>query len=222
MPREHFESEERPRLLAAPEEPYDVPEWAEPKVGRDHLAQVARGLYSLPSRFIGERLVSRADSRTVRFYHAGLVVKVHARVGPGEKSIDKADFPPQQTAYAMRDVVFLAQQADRHGEHVGRYARALLAGPLPWARMRHVGALLGLARKYGDARLDQACAAALAAELVNVRRLQRMLEAATTLEQAPPPPQNVIPISRYLRPAREYALQPASRSRAVPEGDAHE
>jgi hypothetical protein len=122
----------------------------------------------------------------------------------------------------MRDVVFLAQQADRHGEHVGRYARALLAGPLPWARMRHVGALLGLARKYGDARLDQACAAALAAELVNVRRLQRMLEAATTLEQAPPPPQNVIPISRYLRPAREYALQPASRSRAVPEGDAHE
>ncbi|MEI7745447.1 MAG: IS21 family transposase [Chloroflexota bacterium] len=223
MPREHFESEERPCLHAAPEAPYDVPEWGQPKIGRDHLAQVARGLYSLPTRFIGERLVSRADSRTVRFYKAGLVVKVHARVGPGEKSIDTNDFPAHQTAYAMRDVVYLAQQADTHGEHVGQYARALLAGPLPWARMRHVGALLGMARKYGDVRLNQTCAAAIAADLVNIRRLQRMLEAALQLESAPPtPPPNVIPMSRYLRPTREYALSPAPSARAVPQGDDHE
>ncbi len=36
LPLEHFESEEKPRLGPVPTEPYDVPIWASPKVGRDH------------------------------------------------------------------------------------------------------------------------------------------------------------------------------------------
>lgn len=39
-PLEHFEAEEKAALLPAPSEPYDVPSWREPKVHRDHLAQV--------------------------------------------------------------------------------------------------------------------------------------------------------------------------------------
>jgi hypothetical protein len=37
-------------------------------VARDHFAQVAAALYSLPTRFIGKRLRARADSQLVRFY----------------------------------------------------------------------------------------------------------------------------------------------------------
>lgn len=209
MPKEHFESVERPCLLPAPTEAYDVPVWCEPKVGRDHFAQVQKALYTLPTHLIGERLVARADRQTVRFYKNHKLVKAYPRRAPGEKVIDLNDFPKEATPYAMRDVAFLESEARKHGQAVGDFAKALLAGPLPWTKMRRVRALLGLVKKYGDARVDQACKTALAVEMIDLRRLTRMLELAI----APQPPAaatpalaKVIPMARYLRPPTQYAL----------------
>jgi hypothetical protein len=71
--------------------------------------------------------------------------------------------------------------------------------------MRRVYALLGLARRFGDARLDHACAVALDAGMLDVKRLERMLKLDSAKPTAPPPPR-VIPIARYLRPSTQYAL----------------
>jgi transposase len=206
MPLEHFEAEERTALLPAPTEPYDVPLWCEPKVAPDQHAHVAGALYSLPVGLRGKVLRARADRALVRFYYGDELVKTHPRKPSGGRSTDPNDFPPDKSAYALRDVAFLARRAAEHGAAVGRYAQALLDGPLPWTRMRQVYALLGLARRFGDARLDDACALALAAEMVDVRRLERMLRLGPRPAPAPPPPSNVIPLSRYLRPAVQYAL----------------
>lgn len=217
MPKEHFEAEEKAALLPAPSAPYDVPLWCEPKVARDHLAQVAKALYSLPTRLIGKTLRARADRSLVRFYDGDELVKTHARQPPGSRSVDPADFPSEKRAYALRDIDFLARQAKTHGEHVGRLAQALLNGPLPWTRMRRVYALLSLARRYGDARLDATCAVALKAEMLDVRRLERMLARAAPAPK--PQPAQVIPLARYLRPASQYALPLASREREHTEGE---
>jgi hypothetical protein len=217
MPKEHFEAVEKTALLPAPSEPYDVPLWCTPKVARDHLAQVAKALYSLPTRLIGKTLRARADRSLVLFYDGDELVKTHARQPPGGRSIDPADFPSEKRAYALRDIDFLARQAKTHGEHVGRLAQALLDGPLPWTRMRRVYALLSLARRYGDARLDATCAVALKAEMLDVRRLERMLERATPAPK--PEPAQVIPLARYLRPTNQYALPLASCERENTEGE---
>ena len=177
---EHFEAEERSALLPAPTEAYDIPAWSEPKVARDQYAQVAKALYSLPTKFVGQKLEARADRTTVRFYLGATLVKTHPRVAPGQRSTDPNDFPPEKTAYALRDVAFLARQARGHGEAVGQYASALLEGTLPWTRMRQVYALLGLARRYGSARLEAACRIALDVDMVDVHRLRRLLEVAAT------------------------------------------
>jgi hypothetical protein len=67
--------------------------------------------------------------------------------------------------------------------------------------MRRVYALLGLVRRYGAARVTDACALALAADMLDVKRLQRIIEHGTVV--APPsPPTRVILPGRYLRPAR--------------------
>ena len=42
--------------------------------------------------------------------------------------------------------------------------------------MRRVYALLGLVRRYGAARVNDACTIALAADMLDVHRLKRMLE----------------------------------------------
>jgi hypothetical protein len=72
-------------------------------------------------------------------------------------------------------------------------------------------------RRYGAARVTDACAVALPADMLDVRRLQRMLE------QGPPattatPPARVIPRGRYLRPAIQYAL-PLRLATASSEGE---
>jgi hypothetical protein len=78
--------------------------------------------------------------------------------------------------------------------------------------MRHVYALLGLCRRYGDCRVEETSATALAVEMTDVRRLTRMLARAAPLPPPPTSPQ-VIPLARYLRPPSQYALPLASRER---------
>jgi transposase len=204
LPREHFETE-RPFLLPAPTAAYDLPLWCEPRVARDQHAQVARALYSLPTPLVGRTLYARADSVTVRFYHGTLLVKTHPRMPAGGRSSDPNDFPVHKTAYALRDVAFLEKEATRHGEAIGRYAHALLDVPLPWTRMRRVYALLGLVKRLGAERVEAACVTALAAEMFEIRRLQRMLELAQPALPAPGAAR-IIPIARYLRSPRQYAL----------------
>jgi len=204
LPSEHFAADELPVLLPAPEGRYDVPVWATPKVARDQHASVAGALYSLPTRYVGARLRARADSRLVQFYDAKALVKTHPRMPQGLRATDRNDFPVERTAYALRDVAYLERQADGNGELVGRYARALLNVPLPWTRMRRVYALLRACQRYGAERVNEACGRALAVDLVDMRRLERMLKAAQTAQEGTL--MTKPPAARYLRPADDYAL----------------
>lgn len=217
LPREHFEAEEQPALLPAPTAPYDIPLWNNPKVGRDQLVVVHKAFYSVPRSYLGQFLTARADQQTVRFYHHNVLVKTHPRKPPGSRSIDAQDYPVERSVYALRDVQSLQRQAASHGEAVGRFAAALLDSPLPWTRMRRVYALLNLARRYGAARVNEVCALALAAEMLEVPRLKRMLEQATTPSAAATPA--APPAARFLRPASQYALPLASREPSSKKGD---
>jgi len=204
-PLEHFQAEEQPVLLPAPTTPYDIPLWNAPKVARDQLAGVAKAFYSIPHPYVGRVLTARADQHLVRFYDRGGLIKTHPRQPPGGRSIDPADYPVERSVYALRNVEALRRQAESAGAVIGHFAAALLDSPLPWTRMRRVYALLGLVRRYGAARVTEGCTVALAADMLDVRRLQRMLELGLAVPPAAPPAR-VLPRARYLRPARQYAL----------------
>ena len=203
-PLEQFRTEEQPVLLPAPPTPYDIPLWSAPKVARDQLASVGKATYSLPHRYVGHVVTARADAQIVRFYARGLLIKTHPRKPPGGQSIDASDYPVERSVYALRNVDALRRQADQAGAVIGRFAAALLDSPLPWTRMRRVYALLSLVRRYGAARVTDTCTLALAADMLDVRRLQRMLEQGVIVLAAPPT--RVLPRGRYLRPATQYAL----------------
>jgi hypothetical protein len=142
----------------------------------------------------------------VCFYDQGILVKTHPRKPPGGRSIDPNDFPPDKSAYAMRDIGFLERQATQHGAAIGCFAHHVLEGPLPWTRMRRVYALLALVRRYGDSRVEQTCRLALDAQMYDVRRLERMLQAATTVAPATPSSPKPPAPARHLRPASQYSL----------------
>lgn len=212
-PLEHFQAEEQRCLLPVPTTPYDIPRWSEPKVGRDQLAVVDKALYSLPHPYVGHRVIARADTQLVRFYARGLLIKTHARRAPGGQAIDASDYPVERSVYALRNVDALRRQAETAGAVIGQYAAALLDSPLPWTRMRRVYALLGLVRRYGPDRVTAVCTVALAADMLDVHRLARMLEHGVAVP--PAPAARVAPPARYLRPASQYTLP----LRAAAEGE---
>ena len=205
-PAEVFADEEAPRLAPAPAEDYDLPSYPKPKVHRDHHIEVDKALYSVPGSLIGQRVSVRADSKLVKIFHRGQLVKTHLRAEPGGRRTDPDDLPSEKTVYAMRDIETLKRRAAACGEAVGVYATALLDIPLPWTKMRQVYALLGLARRYGDERLNDACARALEAETVNVGLIRRMLErAAEAAGESAPPAGKVLP-GRFARDDADFAV----------------
>jgi transposase len=182
VPLEVFMREEKPALSPAPTAAFDVPLCGKAKVHRDHFAQVARGLYSLPTMLIGQTLDYRADTHTVRFYEHAQLVKTHPRVAPGKRAVDVHDFPADKASYAFRNVDALKTAAYGKDLHVGEFVERLLVGPLPWIKMRQVQALLRLCDRYGSARVGALCARALAFEVLDVRRIEGMLKRAIQVE----------------------------------------
>lgn len=217
-PIEVFEAEERPLLKPAPVLPFDIPQYAEAKVAPDHHIQVAKALYSLPTRYIRETVKARADQQLVRIYFRGQLIKTHPRMPAGGRSTDPADYPAERTAYAMRNVDYLKRQATTHGSAVGTYAERLLDSDLPWTRMRQVYKLLRLVKSYGEVRVNDACERALGFDVVDVHRLERVLkQAVATPEEAPAT--NIVQLQlRFARPVADFAV----RQRRKEEGNDHE
>src|SRR6187431_405335 len=211
VPREVFESEERGFLLPAPDAPFDVPRWSEPKVHPDHHVQVARSLYSVPTRYIGKRLRARTDKKTVRLYLQGELVKTHSRVAPGKRSTDVRDYPVGKAPYATRSVDALIIRARGLGEHIGVYAERLLSGMLPWIRMRQGYGLVRLCERYGAEKVDALCKRSLAFDVVDVPRIERMLKQAQKAEDTAPPGRVVsLPHSRFARDPASFATMTPS------------
>jgi hypothetical protein len=129
--------------------------------------------------YIGCHVKVRADRHLVRIYHRGRLIKTHPRARVGGRHTDEADLPPEKAAYATRDPERLKRAAGAHGRSIGAMAAAVvLDGPLPWTRMRRVYRLLGLVRRYGEARVDAACARALELEAADVSLVARIVEKA--------------------------------------------
>ncbi len=204
-PAEVFAVEEAPLLLPAPQWPYDLPSYSTPKVHRDRHIEVDKAIYSVPGELIGTRVKVRADSKLIKVFHRGELIKVHPRVAPGKRQTDPADLPEEKAAYAMRDIDHLRHLAAVEGKAIGVYADELLAGPLPWTKMRQVYRLLGLVKKWGAERVNTACASALEAETVNVGLIERMIERA--VEGAPvAPTQGKLLPGRFERDPSEFAV----------------
>ncbi len=204
-PAEVFAVEEAPLLLAAPVAPYDLPTYPTPKVHRDRHIEVDKAIYSVPGELIGVRVKVRADSKLIKVFHRGELIKVHPRVAPGKRQTDPADLPADKTVYAMRDIDHLRRLAANEGPAIGVYADELLGGPLPWTKMRQVYRLLGLVKKWGAKRVDTACAKALEVETVNVGLIERMLERATENAEAPTLP-GIVVSGRFERDPGEFAV----------------
>ncbi|MDP2937439.1 MAG: IS21 family transposase [Chloroflexota bacterium] len=208
LPLVVFQEEEQAKLLPWDGEPYEVPDWKRVTVHPDHHIAYRYALYSAPSTTCppGTEIEVRGDSKLVRLYRRGVLAKVHPRQPRGGRSTDPADYPVELTAYSLRSPNYMRRQLAELGEDVGAFAERLLGGPTPWSRLRQAQKMLRLGERYTSARLNAACRRALAVDLIDVRRLERILIEALEEEAVLATSMASMPPGRFARSGAVFAV----------------
>jgi hypothetical protein len=91
----------------------------------------------------------------VQIFHHGELVKTHVRKAKGTVT-DVGDYPPEKIAFHTRTPQWCRERAEQTGPATAAVIDELLDGPL-LHRLRSAQAILNLAGKYSDARLEAAC-----------------------------------------------------------------
>ena len=208
-----FQDEERHALLPWDGEPYEITHWRTAKVHPDHHVACQYALYSVPSSSCppGQKVEIRLDSKLVRIYHRGKLIKVHQRQPRGGRATDPDDYPAELSAYTMKAPDRIKRSAALHGPAVGQFAERLFDDRHPWSKIRQGHKLIRLGDRYTSERLDAACRRALAVDLIDVNRVERILVQALEQEAMPQLPLPM-PAGRFARPGSVFALAAGGRS----------
>lgn len=173
-----FEEVEKVALVPFVGPRFDTPRWATCKVHPDHHIRFGKALYSVPHAYLRKRVDVRGDRGLVRIYFQGELIKTHPTQPPGGRDTDHGDYPQEKTTYTMRDPNRIISEGLRKGSEIGRFLEQLLAGTFPWAKLRQAQKLMRMVQKYGAERVNAACRRALSFEIINVHRVERILNKA--------------------------------------------
>ena len=207
QPLQVFLDEERQALAPWDGEPYEVTHWRTAKVHPDHHVAGQYALYSVPSTRCppGQQVEIGLGLKLVRIYHRGRLVKVHPRQPRGGRATDTQDYPAELSAYTLRAPDGIKRSAAEQGPAVAEFVERLFDGPLPWAKVRQGHKLIRLGQRYTSERLDAACRRALEVDLIDVRRVERILLQALEHSETSEHPQP-LPAGHFARPGAVFAM----------------
>jgi hypothetical protein len=139
----------------------------------------------VPYQLIHAELEARLTTSTVEFFHKGRRVASHVRLwGVGQYSTDPQHRPVAHQRHLEWTPSRLIGWAETIGPHTAALVSAVLASkPHPEQGYRACLGVMRLGKRYSAARLEAACARALAAGAVSYRSVKSMLE--TGLDQQP-------------------------------------
>src|SRR5436853_4177558 len=185
-------AEEKPTLLPLPVEPFRYYQHGERVVQLEGCVEVEAAYYGLPPGWIGRGVKVQWDELCVRILDpkSGLLLREHVRQKRGWYRIQPEDHS-QQTPFR---VVQLLGRAGRVATHVGILCN-LIYSQQGEVGVRRILGVLSLAKKYGTAAVDEACAAALEMGVHEYRFVRRYLERCP---QAPLSLRQVDPLIREL------------------------
>lgn len=179
-----FETE-RHLLKPLPDQPPELAVWEKVTVHGNCHVQFLKCYYSAPFRLVRQELWLRASETTVRLYRDHELVAVHPRLFKyGSKHSLNEHLPPNALAYCMRDPQWCLEQARLIGTYCEEVIQQLLFASVV-DYLRGAQGIIGLQKKYGNARLDAACKRALSFQSGYYKTVKSILQQG--LEYAPLP-----------------------------------
>jgi hypothetical protein len=81
-----FAAVEAATLQPLPAKALDGATWSTAMVGPDIHAKVGKTIYSIPWRYLGQRVDARSTATTVQFFHLGQLIATHGRKPQGKQT----------------------------------------------------------------------------------------------------------------------------------------
>lgn len=176
---------EQSKLKRLPHHPPEFAVWEKVKLHGDCHVQYQKCRYSAPYRLARQELWLRATDTTIRLYFNHQLVALHPRLEiAGTKHTLDEHLPPNALAYSMRDAQWCLKQAVEVGSQCLITIQSLLNDSVV-DYLRAAQSILGLRKKYGDARLEAACRRALAYQSLHYRTIKSMLEVGAEQQELP-------------------------------------
>jgi transposase len=200
-------AEERPALLPLPVEPFRYYRYGTRTVHLDGCVEVDRAYYAAPPGWIGREVAVQWDGRQVRLLDptTGQLLREHRPQRPGGYAIPPADQP----ARTPPPTVALLARAARAGPRIGVVCEAIhRRDGVPG--VRRILGVLALAKQYGPAVVDDACAAALECGATTYRFVRRYLE------HRPAAPLTLRQVDPLIRELTHYRAVIAQKTQEVP------
>ncbi len=180
-------AEEKPHLLPLPAEPFRYYRFGQRGVHLDGHLEVEAAYYSVPPGHIGKRLFVQWDELCVRILEpsTGQLLREHVRQRRGSFRTRAEDRPAKVPPTTLE----LLSRARRAGESIGELCAEIHRRDGETGVRRMLG-VFRLARNFGQARVEDACLAALEVGVPTYRFVRRYLErsalAPISLKQVDP------------------------------------
>jgi transposase len=194
-------AEEKPHLQALPLEPFRYYQYGERTVHLDGCVEVEAAYYGAPPGWIGRKVNVQWDAMYVRLLdpRTGELLREHLGQKRGGHRIRAEDRPKRTPLHTHQ----LLARAHRAGANIGAVCDAIHYRQAE-AGVRRILGMLSLAKKYGSAACDQACAAALELGVSEYQFVRRYLERSP---QAPLSLRQIDPLIRELTQYRDVIQQ---------------
>src|SRR3989449_1609338 len=191
-------AEEKPALLPLPVEPFRYYQYGKRTVHLDGCVEVEAAYYGAQPGWIGRMVRVQWDELFVRLLDpkTGQLLREHVRQKRGWYRIKPEDHSKRTPLRTSQ----LLWRAGRAGTHIGTLCEAIHRQQGEVGVRRILG-VLSLAKKYGAAAVDEACATALDMGVQEYRFVRRYLERCP---QAPLSLQQVDPLIRELVQYRDF------------------
>ncbi|HTU02930.1 MAG TPA: IS21 family transposase [Candidatus Sulfotelmatobacter sp.] len=180
-----FATVDKPALRPLPATRYVFAEWKRAGVNIDYHVEVDRHYYSVPYQLVRQPVEVRLTATTVEILYQGQRVASHLRsYAAGKFTTEPAHRPKAHQAYLEWTPSRLIRWAEQTGPSTAALVAAILASrPHPEQGYRSCLGLLRLGKQYPTARLEAACARALAFHATSYKSVQSILR--TGLDSQP-------------------------------------
>ena len=205
-----FTQLDQPALRPLPAEPFVYGEWKiNARVNIDYHIELRGHYYSVPYALMHEQVDGRLTATTVEIFHRGQRVAVHVRNRHvrGRHTTDPAHMPLAHQRHLEWTPSRLITWGRTIGPQTATLIQAILADrPHPEQGYRSCLGLLRLGKRYGEDRLEAACARAVTVGARSYRHVDSMLkhglDRLAVAEPSPPLP--LTPVHAHLRGPAYY------------------
>jgi hypothetical protein len=168
-----FAAREQAALQPLPARPWERAQWTSAVVQADCHLRAGGAWYSVPASYVRRQLDVRLGERLVEIYDGARLVSTHPRLERG-RSTRQEHYPLAGRLFLSQNPAACLHRAQELGPATSAVVAALLTEPT-LTRLREAQALLRLTDRYPAARVEQACARALAAEDGRFRTVRAIL-----------------------------------------------